>query len=268
MLHHLERKALIKIAACLGICVLYRLVNKNFASQDELDSVPTERRKVHKRKPTLRESVVELSKSSELRSLATMVVCYNACIELTEVLWKAILRKQFNNKSEYMNFMGKFSQAVGISAFFLQIFASNIILHFGWKKSALITPLSMVVTAVLFYASVTNGEATLATALLIGTIQNVISKITKYSLFDPCKEMAYIPLGPEAKIKGKAAVDVLGARLGRSLGSAAQQLLVLAAGGTILRCAPALGVLYIAAVLFWCNSVINLSRIVEPDNQN
>ena len=249
--------------------MLYRLVNNNVASRNELacrnahSSEPAEKRQINKKKPTLRESVVELSKSSELRSLATMVVCYNACIELTEVLWKAILRKQFNNKSDYMNFMGKFSQAVGFSAFFLQIFASNIILRFGWKNSALITPLSMAITAVLFYASVARGGATLTTALLIGTIQNVISKITKYSLFDPCKEMAYIPLGPEAKVKGKAAVDVLGARLGRSMGSAAQQLLVLAAGGTILRCAPALGVLYMVAVLFWCNSVLDLSRIVE-----
>lgn len=231
----------------------------------KIDSSEPMEGKTTKKKPTLRESIVELSKSSELRSLATMVICYNACIELTEVLWKAILRKQFNNKSDYMSFMGNFSQAVGISAFVLQLFASNIILSVGWRNAALITPLSMAAMAVLFYASVAKGDVPLATALLIGTIQNVISKITKYSLFDPCKEMAYIPLGPEAKVKGKAAVDVLGARLGRSIGSAMQQLLVLVAGGTILRCAPALGVLYMVAVLFWCNSVFDLSRIVEID---
>lgn len=44
------------------------------------------------------------------------------------------------------------------------------------------------------------GLTPLYAAVLVGAAQNIFSKASKYSLFDPCKEMAYIPLDNETKV--------------------------------------------------------------------
>ena len=74
------------------------------------------------------------------------------------------------------------------------------------------------------------GTTPLMLAVLVGAAQNILSKSSKYSLFDPCKEMAYIPLDQESKTKGKAAIDVVGNPLGKSGGAMVQQILIFAVG--------------------------------------
>jgi len=56
-------------------------------------------------------------------------------------------------------------------------------------------------------------------AVMVGLFNVVFIKSAKYILFDPTKERAYIPLDEESKVRGKAAVDGVGSRLGKSLGS-------------------------------------------------
>ena len=97
-------------------------------------------------------------------------------------------------------------------------------------------------------------------------LQNILSKSTKYAFFDPTKEMAYIPLDQESKVKGKAAIDVLGARLGKSGGAMAQQLLVMAFG-SIMGGAPVLSVLFYAVMYGWLNSVNHLSEMFEETSE-
>lgn len=290
----LKTLAVIKGMVGIGIIAIYRYVYAMAEERDRKErteqSLSTIRGiqksgkveitmefKKPKQKLTLKQSAKELMASRELKAMAMMVFCYNVCVELTEVLWKALLRRSYPTKTEYMEYMSNFSQTVGLVAFLLQLVASEIINVFGWKWTAMIPPVTMGVLAVAFFAAVIAGEdqIPLAQALLIGTVQNVANKVTKYSLFDPCKELAYIPLGPEAKVKGKAAVDVLGARLGRSAGSATQQLLVFLVGGptgSIMNCAPYLGACYVSAIAVWSNAVGVLGKLFanppdpRPDN--
>ena len=103
------------------------------------------------------------------------------------------------------------------------------------------------------------GTTPLMLAVFFGMAQNIMSKSTKYSLFDPTKEMAYIPLDQEQKVKGKAAIDVVGARLGKSGGSIIQQGL-LVVFGSIAAITPYVAIILMAFIVAWMFAVRSLSR--------
>ena len=123
--------------------------------------------------------------------------------------------------------MGNFSSAVGVSTCIVILFGVQVIRILGWKVGAMATPSIMALLAAPFFACIIRGldsPGRLHIAVMLGTLQSLLSKTSKYALFDPTTQMSYIPLDQESKIKGKAAIDVLGSRIGKSGGSFIQQM--------------------------------------------
>ncbi len=254
------------------ILVTYWWINKNVLTDPRFYS-DEERNKKKKDKPKLsmKESFRLILKSKYLGCIAILVMGYGIAINLIEVTWKSQLKLQYPDPNAYSNFMGGFSQITGIVTIFMMLFVGgNVIRRFGWGKAALVTPVVLLITGAAFFTfiifreSLTGtitalGTTPLMLAVVFGTVQNVLSKSSKYALFDPTKEMSYIPLDQEMKVKGKAAVDVVGARLGKSGGALMQQGLIIGLG--------AIGAItpYIAGILFciiavWIVAAKSLSK--------
>ena len=68
------------------------------------------------------------------------------------------------------------------------------------------------------------------------------------------------------KSKGKAAIDVLGSRLGKSGGSLIQQGLVFMFGN-IINAAPVVAVIYYGVLLTWLNAAKRLSGLFQAQTE-
>lgn len=246
------------VLSAFVIMGIYWWINRNVLTDPRFYDA-SEQKKAKKEKPkmSLKESFMYLARSRYVGLLALLVVSYGIAINLVEVTWKNQLKILYqNNANDYSAFMGEFSFLTGAVTIFMMLFVSgNVIRRFGWTTAALITPIVLLVTGVGFFAFIIFkdslagfiamfGTSPLMLAVLFGQAQNIMSKSTKYSLFDPTKEMTYVPLDQEAKVKGKAAIDVVGARLGKSGGALINQGLILFFG-SISVITP-----YVAGILF------------------
>lgn len=263
--------AIIIACGCLTM-LIFRWMNKKVLMDDRFDELHKMQTEVKpKPKLSIRESFHYLSNSKYLICIAVLVICYNLVINLVEIVWKDQLRQLHPSTVEYSRYMNYTTSAVGVIATVASLFMSQMITRFGWTRTALITPVIMLVTSAGFFAFMLfrhdladpvfflTGTTPLAIAVFFGAAQVCMSKACKYSIFDSTKEMTFIPLGHECKLKGKAAIDGVGSRFGKSGGSLIHQGLLMFFG-TVSMSAPYVAAVLMLVIVGWMVAVRSLGK--------
>lgn len=258
----------------LVILFLYNWINHNVLTDPRLyDPSETGGGKKKKVKLSLGESFKMIFTSKYLGLLVILVLSYGISINLVEGVWKSKINELYPTPEAYTAYMGVFQAYQGVAAIFFMLVGSNILRRVSWSTAATFTPVMILITGLAFFSFIIFdqsfglqvaaflGTGPLAMVVMIGMIQNVLSKATKYSLFDSTKEMAYIPLDNEMKTKGKAAVDVIGGRFGKSGGGIIQStFFMLMPSYSFENATPFFAVVFFVVVIAWVFAVKSLGK--------
>ncbi len=223
-----------------------------------------------KTKLSLRQSLKFIIKSKPLRYIAIMVLAYGLTINLMEVTWKANVKMVYPDTGAYQSFMAGMSSWIGLCSLLVSLFFSGVLFRkLGWHFSAQVAPIVVGSTSLMFltlfllrdHLGPIYNFTPLVAIVFFGAFQNGLSKMMKYTFFDSTKEMAFIPLDQESKVKGKAAIDIVGSRLGKSGAAWIQILFIQIAGtGSVLSITGYLIPVVACTVLFWILSVRSLNK--------
>lgn len=262
------------------IAYLFYWINKYgyTAEQTELLENSVKSKKGKKVTLSLASCFKYLLKSSYLLSIVTMVLSYNIVYNLSDVLWTSHVEQALHDPAEINRYMHGVTFYTGfLATVFAFILSGNLVRRYGWLVAALLTPAIWLLTTLGLFTTYScqeicnnffSGPGGLL--LLIASVQMCLGRASKYSVFDPMKEIAFIPLSPINKIKAKAVVDGIASRLGKSGGSVI--LIVLAsffgakdvAGNIeISKIIPYVQYIIFFIICCWILAVFNISRIMN-----
>ncbi len=271
------------VVSGLFIAGLFYKINRTIETRT-VESAPatTPKEKTSKPKLSIMESLRLLLSSSHLLCIAMIVLAYGITINYVDVIWKGQAKAYFaGNHNAYSDYMGSFAITTGLLAIPIMLIGGNILRYISWRNAALITPVILLVTGFGFFSLIMLGHYTgdpqaiflsvggvsltyLGIGVQFGMFQNALTKATKYSLFDPTKEMAYIPLSKEFKTKGKAAVDVVGSRLGKSGGALTFFIIqTLFPGVSMIQSIPLLAGFTLIILVIWFVAAFKLDKSIK-----
>ncbi len=195
--------------------------------------------KLKKKKISFKESIYFLSKSQYLIYIALIVLSYYMSISFLESSIKDRWAQfAMGDESIISKLCGTQIMLQGILSTVFAFFATYL-QRKNWLYAAIFTPLVFLISSMLFFLFLFSSNSsfiagfgidTLFLSVILGWISLIVIKASKYSFFEPTKEATYIPLDEKYKIRGKAAVDGVGSRLGKGMSSIILTLFILPLG--------------------------------------
>ncbi len=203
--------------------------------------------------------------SQYLRYMMLMVFCYHMTSNLIEITWKSIVRSYVASSSDYAYYMGIVYMLSGIVSILFFYISQQFIRRASWKTISLFIPLFLSVVICFFHISLMYSRyqnynfISLKIIALIGSVYYICNRVLKYSLFDPTKEIAYIPLNNDLKLKGKAMIDVFGSKFSKAISGYIQAfLLMIIPGSTQISISYYLIYIVIFCLIIWVISIKKL----------
>jgi len=260
--------------------IVFRWLNKNVIQSSE--TIQSRYEESEKIKMSMRKNFAYLAKSKYLVCIAAIVLAYNLGMNLVEVVWKHQIKQVYPNPNDYTAYMGQVMTVMGIIATVVAIFFTNSSIRRSWTLAALIPAGTILITGVTFFFFTLAEQrelhwvgaflhtTPLMLSISLGSLHQVMARACKYTLFDATKEMAFIPLDPESRLKGKAVIDGVGSRIGKSGGSIIHQGLLLIFA-TVAVSAPYVAAIFLLVIFLWIVAVLSLGkqfdRIIQEKEQ-
>ncbi len=265
------------IASCAVLIFLRYYINTKVLTDPRYALESGKKTKKKKPKLSFMEGLKVVFSSKYIGYIAVLLLSYGISMNLIEGPWKAKVRELFPSQNQYADFMGTLQIFTGAVSMIAMLIGANILNKISWFSGAVLTPLILAVTGLGFFVFVVFDQvinvylsawfsffSPLWFAVMFGLMQNVCSKGTKYSFFDPTKEMSYIPIDEELKTKGKAAADVVAARFAKSGGAMIQSMLfIIFPAATFVTITPYLMIIFIIVSIIWIADVKLLSTEYE-----
>ncbi len=150
-----------------GILVMgiFRWFHKNILKNPAYHHQLTQETEKSDEKMSLRKNFKYLASSKYLLCIATIVLTYHICINLTEVTWKDQLLHIYPQPNDFNGYYGKVTMWVGITATMIAIASSFLIRRFSWTINAMIAPALLLITGVGFFSFLFMKDFTFGIAL-------------------------------------------------------------------------------------------------------